>query len=567
VPNRRPILTLTLLLLLSALPTAAARSLPNFNLLDVRETNHELYRAPGRAVVLFFTGTGCPIARKCSPKLRALQNTFQSQGVHFWIINSYPEESPRDIRKEIMELGLRTMTYLLDSNQAVAMAYRVDRTAEVIAINTQTWEPFYRGAIDEQFAEGSEKPTTGTEYLKDALDAFLNNQPIPTERTRPRGCRITYARSDDPDKTPDYATEVAPILRNKCAECHQPDGVGPWSMNAHRRVANYADMIEEVLTARRMPPWDPNPAYGSFQDEQRLSRDEVQTLIRWVQAGAPKGEGPDPLTEPMPPLPTWQLGSPDAILTIPEPQRIPASGVLDYRYVTVDNPFTEDVWLSGMEIKPGNAKVVHHVILYVDRPGYNDPGNGAFFIGWAPGASALHYPAGTAKRLPKGSRLTLELHYTTCGSEQEDTTQVALFRANGPQTSEAETRFAIEWNLNIQPGDDEARHSATYAFTQDTTLYGFFPHMHYRGKWMRYELLTPNGKKTTLLHVPRYDFLWQFSYYPTQPIQVPAGSWLLVTGAFDNSANNPANPDPTKQVHFNQQSWDEMFIGFFEAAH
>jgi hypothetical protein len=325
-------------------------------------------------------------------------------------------------------------------------------------------------------------------------------------------------------------------------------------------------MIEEVLTTRRMPPWDPNPAYGKFEDDQRLSREEIQTLIRWIQAGAPKGDGPDPLTEPMPPLQDWKLGTPDAILTLPEPQRVPASGVLDYRYVTIPNPFDDDVWLSGMEIKPGNAKVVHHVILYVDRPGYNDPGRGAFFIGWAPGASALHYPQGTAKKLPKGSRLILELHYTTCGSEQEDSTQIALFQADGPQTREAETRSAIEWNLTIEPGDAEARHTATYGFSKAATLYGFFPHMHYRGKWMRYELLTPDGRKTSLLHVPRYDFLWQFSYYPQKPIQVPAGSWLLVTGAFDNSPKNPANPDPTKRVYFNQQSWDEMFIGFFEAA-
>jgi hypothetical protein len=221
-----------------------------------------------------------------------------------------------------------------------------------------------------------------------------------------------------------------------------------------------------------------------------------------------------------------------------------------------------------MDIKPGNSKVVHHVILYAQWPGGPKDGNehGTFFVGWAPGASPLRYPQGVAKRLPANSKLTLELHYTTCGSEQEDTSEIALYLADGPQERNAETRSAIQLNLNIPPGEPQAAHYATYAFRKPATIYGLFPHMHFRGKWMRYELLLPDGKRETLLHVPRYDFQWQLSYYLKEPRQVPAGTWLLVTGAFDNSAANPANPDPHKRISFGKQSWDEMFIGFFEAA-
>jgi hypothetical protein len=338
-------------------------------------------------------------------------------------------------------------------------------------------------------------------------------------------------------------------------------------MNRHARVANYADMIEEVLLTRRMPPWDPHPEYGQFRNAQSLTREETQTLLRWVKGGASRGDGSDPLTAPLDPLPEWRLGTPNAILKLPEPQHVKATGVEPYRHITVPNPFTNDVWLVGLDIKPGNHKVVHHVILYAKWPGSpGDDEKGAFFVGWAPGASALRYPEGVAKRLPANAKLTIEMHYTTCGTEQVDQTEVALYLADSPPVRTAETRQAIQLDLNIPPGTPEAGHTATYAFTKPATIYGLFPHMHFRGKWMRYDLLLPDGRRETLLHVPRYDFLWQLSYYLREPRPVPAGSWLLVTGAFDNSTDNPANPNPHQQVVFGEQSWDEMFIGFFEAA-
>ncbi len=547
---------------------ASERSVPNFALLGVDDQNYELYRTPGRAVVLFFTGNGCPVVRQNAAKFRDLRNRFEGEGITFWLVNAYAGDTKREIRRERNDLGLWSMTYLMDAQQSLALALGVERTAEVIAIDTSNWRIFYRGALDDQMAEGARKPQAGEHYLADALTAFLGGQEIKTARTNPRGCRITFAKVAEEGAAPDYATQIAPLLQKHCVECHRPEGIGPFSMNAHRRVANHADMIEEVMLTRRMPPWDPHPDFGHFVDDQRMTREESQTLLRWVKAGAPRGEAADPLEEPLAKLPDWRLGEPDAVLRLPEPQSIPATGVLDYRYVKVANPFTNDVWLSALDIKPGNRQVVHHVILYANWPGATDYGNGrgAFFVGWAPGSSALHYPEGVAKRLPANAELTFELHYTTNGSEQTDQSEIALYLAEGTPQRSAETRQAVEMNLNIPPGEAEARHTATYAFTKPATIYGLFPHMHYRGKWMRYELLLPNGRRETLLHVPRYDFLWQFSYYLEKPRAVPAGSWLLVTGAFDNSARNPANPDPNRRVVFGEQSWDEMFIGFFEAA-
>ena len=549
-------------------PNLLASAAPDFNLLDVRGKNQELHRAPGRAVVLFFTGTGCPIARKSSAKLKQLKRQFEREEVQFWMINAYPDEGKKAINDELVELGLGRMTYLLDPNQAVALSLDVERTAEVVCLETQTWKVIYQGAIDDQFAEGAEKPQPTEHYLGDALKEFLAGQPITKARTSSHGCRIAYAKVGQGSDGPDYVTQVGPLLRQHCVECHRSGGIAPWSMTDHRRVANYADMIEEVLLTRRMPAWDPHPDYGEFLNGHRLTRTEIQTLLRWAKNGAPRGTGPDPLEQPLPELSSWRMGTPDVVLKLSEPQKVAATGVEPYRYIKLANPFTNDVWLAGLDVKPGNRKVVHHVILYAKWPGAPDTGDsrGTVFAGWAPGASARRYPEGVAKRLPANAKLTAQLHYTTCGSEQIDQSEIALYLASGPQERSIETRFAAEWHLDIPAGAEDAMHVATYAFLKPATLYSLTPHMHVRGKWMRYELLLPNGKKETLLHVPRYDFNWQLSYCLKQPRLVPAGSWLMATASFDNSKANPANPDFKKQVFFGEQSWEEMFIGWFEAA-
>lgn len=548
--------------------SVTAKELPNFNLLDTRETNVELYGARGKAVALFFTGTGCPIARKSVSKFVKLEREYATEGIDFWIVNSYADESKRDIQKEMGRLKLREMTYLLDSKQTVAYAYDVNRTAEIILIDTFTWEAVYRGAIDNQMTEGAEKPKATEHYLKNALDQLLAGEEISTSRTRSVGCIISYPQVSASNEAPDYATQVAPILQKNCVECHQPGAIGPWSMTSHRRVSNYSAMMEEVLLTRRMPPWDPHPGYGDFKEDQSLTREEEHTLLSWIKAGSPKGDAADPLAEPLPKIPDWRMGKPDAILELPEEQEISATGVEPYRYVVVENPFDEDVWINGFDVKPGNHSVLHHVILYVSWPGVPESNGklGQFFYGWAPGASPLKYPEGVAKLMPANAKLTLELHYTTNGEAQTDATEMAIYLSDGPQERVGQTRSAINTNLDIPPGESDARHLATYAFKQSATIYGLFPHMHFRGKWMRYELLFPNGKRETILHVPRYDFQWQLSYMLKEPRHVPAGTWLMVTGSFDNSVGNPNNPDPTQRVVFGEQSWDEMFIGFFEAA-
>lgn len=556
------------LFLAFSLGAASGRAVPDFSLLDLHGRNVDLYRAGGRAVVLFFTGVGCPIARKSADKLKALEERFGPEGVSFWIINSYPEDSTRDALREASELGLLNFTYLRDPRQMVALTLGVERTAEVVVIGMPDRKVVYQGAIDDQYTEGAERPEPQVRFLETALTEFLADQPVQLARSPARGCRLAFTPAAEATEAPSYSTEVAPLLKRHCAGCHREGGIGPWAMSGHGRVKNYARMIEEVVLTRRMPPFDPNPDYGQFANEHRLSREETQMLLSWIKAGAPRGEGADPLAEPLPPLDDWPLGKPDVVLRLPEPQSIPATGVLDYRQIKVPSPMTNEFWISGADIRPGNRRVVHHAILYAQWPDCPDDGsgNGVYIFGWAPGATPAAYPDGVGKRIPAGATFRVEMHYTTCGSPQTDQTEVALYLCPAPQAREAETRRVAEYRLDIPPGADEAKHHATYAFRAPATIYSLSPHMHFRGKWMRYELLLPNGKRETLLQVPRYDFKWQMTYGLREPRPVPAGSWLLVTGAFDNSDANPANPDSRRRVNFGLQSWDEMFIGFFDAA-
>jgi hypothetical protein len=544
-----------------------SRSVPNFNLVDLRGKNHQLRRTEAKAVVLFFTGNGCPIARKSVDKIKSLHDRFGTN-VDFWLVNTYTQDSFEDCEKEYRDFGMRPLTYLRDPNQALALVLDVERTAQVVAVRRDTWRVFYQGAIDDQLSEGAQKPDAEHKFLEDALVEFMAGKEITTPRTEPHGCLINFSVEDPSDDANFYSKKVAPLLGAHCVQCHREGGIGPWAMDSYAHVKDYARMIQEVLLTRRMPPWHADPAFGHWANDRSLTAEQTQILLRWIASGAPQGNNGDPLTEPLPSLTDWPLGPPSFTVKLPGPESIPASGVLDYRHLAVDLPITNDVWLAGLDVKPSNRLVVHHVIVRAKWPDGPDDGSGygINLSGWAPGMVNARFEPGTGKLLPANAKLDLEMHYTTVGSPQTDQTQVAFYLLPEKPEREITTRSALQLDLDIPPGTDESRDSAVYGFKKPATIYSLMPHMHLRGKWMRFELLSPSGKRETLLNVPRYDFNWQTVYHLAQPRHVPAGSWLLVTGGFDNSAQNPSNPASGKRVQFGLQSWDEMFIGFFDAA-
>jgi peroxiredoxin len=545
--------------------TSRAAEVPNFALLDDQGRGHELHRADGRAVVLFFTGIGCPVARKSAGKLLELRRQFAND-VTVWLVDSELGVDPAAVGKEAAELGLSgALPVLLDSKQALAQSFGVERTAETIVLDTKTWSIVYRGALDDQLTEGAEKPAPTVRYAERALAALLKGEAIPDAQTAAKGCLLTFASGSQPEKSVDYAHDVAPILQRHCVMCHRSGDIGPFAFSSYETAKRKARMIEEVILTQRMPPWHADPHFGKFANAAELNAAETQTLLRWIQQGAPpSADSADPLAQAAPETAEWPLGKPDYIIKLPHPEEVPATGVLGYRHIKMSSPVPQDAWIGAAVVKPGNRKVLHHAILFARFQGSGNgiEGRGVKIAGWAPGRMPGRLPEGTGIFLGKGAELEIELHYTTNGTPQTDDTEIGLYLLPEKPRLVYKTGMAIKLDFNIPPNDPEAEAAATFKLAKDSIIYVLTPHMHMRGSWMRYEAQYPDGRTETLLSVPRFDFNWQTSYVLAKPLHVPAGTKIVCQGAFDNSAKNPSNPDATKTVRWGQQSWDEMFIGY-----
>jgi hypothetical protein len=320
-----------------------------------------------------------------------------------------------------------------------------------------------------------------------------------------------------------------------------------------------------------MPPWHSNPDFGKFANDPRLSDAEKTLINEWVKGGAPEGDSGD--------LPTlfnfadgWAISPPDAIVPIAQRFTVPAEGIIDYQYFEVDPGFKEDKWVSEAEIRPGNRTVVHHCTVFLKPPGHDS----AVLVGelgsvclaaMAPGTPPMKLPAGMAKRIPAGWHFVFVIHYTANGAPQTDQTSIGLVFTDPKKVKkEVATQIVLDTELNIPPHEPNHRVEHTTSFDRDVLLLALFPHMHLRGKDFRFEAEYPDGAREILLDVPRYDFNWEHRYELAEPKLLPAGTIVHVIGHYDNSANNPFNPDPNVTVHTGSQITDEMFNGYMEVA-
>jgi len=380
--------------------------------------------------------------------------------------------------------------------------------------------------------------------------------------------------------TPTYAKDVAPILFERCAECHRPGEAAPMSLLTYKEVRPWAKAIREKVIEHRMPPWLADPAYGHFSNDRRLAQKEIDTIVAWVDAGAPAGDDRD-----LPPAPRfeqgWTIGKPDAVISLEEPVEVPATGVVPYRYLTVPTHFAEDRWVQAAEIRPGNRAVVHHVIVFAkdDSGGENAGGEqtgaeparqrgrdwlSAKLAGFAPGEQPKVYPPGTAKLLKAGSKLIFQIHYTPNGKPATDVTSIGLIFAHQTVEHTALSGTATNVRLDIPPRDPNYEVRSTWTAPQAVRILDLMPHMHFRGKDFTYTAVYPDGRSEVVLRVPKYDFNWQLVYRLQQPLFLPKGARLDCVAHFDNSPNNPANPDPNKEVRWGPQTWEEMMIGWFD---
>lgn len=540
----------------------------NFRLIDHNGHSHELYNEEDAiAVVLFTQGCGCPIVRQSVPELNRLRDAYADKGVVFFMINANPQDTHADASKEAAEFEI-AMPILMDPTQDIVRSLASDRTAEAIVIDPKDkWRIVYRGPVDDRFGYGARKNKADHRWLQDALDARLAGEAVDVARVGTKGCLINFAEHD----AISYENDIVPILESKCVTCHTDGGVAPFAMSSYRKVKGWADMMRETVRTKRMPPWHADRETGPYLNDRSLTVKQEAQLLAWLEQGAPKPEEEaDPLAAFTPEVNKgWALGEPDLVVELPKAQEIPAEGVVDYRYIPVNTPLTEDKWVSGLEVRPTNAEVVHHALIFVVYPREYEhlqpnsrSGLNGYFAGFLPGAKIVPYPEGTGQFLPKGSTFIFQMHYNTSGRAGTDQTQMALYFCDEPPGEALVIRAAAETEFKIAPNERNKRVRASFKFNKEARLWGVAPHMHYRGSWFQYDIKQGDEDRELLMNVPWYEFDWQPMYFFEKPVAVNEETRILCEGGFDNSRFNPKNPNPEQWVYFGEQSYEEMFIGY-----
>lgn len=544
---------------LSASAIALPDRIGDFALLDSEGEFYQLSRMRNmEALVLMSFDNSCASIDSAIAQMQTLQASWTDQDVAFALINSSTESDIAVIRAAREKHGVN-LPLLIDDGQVVSETLSLSKAGEVAILDPERLTILYRGPALGQVTQVLNSEKAGTADTTVVVAAS--------------GCDLNFPVKDiHASTTPDYATEVAPIIAEQCANCHREGGIGPFAMDSHLMLQGWSPMIREVLLTKRMPPMQVDPYIGHFSNANYMAQTDIQTLVHWIDAGAPRGAAAvDPLTQlNFPDRKSWQLGEPDYVVKAPA-MEIPATGVLDYINIDVDLPFAEDKWVKSVQFIAGDESVLHHLLAYVTAPAEDFDGGEAnqssiarrFLEGYAPGkVDAMTFPEDTGVFIPKGHKLSMQFHYTTNGKATEDETILGLYMYDEPPTYENFTR-SVSGNFRIPPYAQEHPAAATYVFEEDVVVTGLRAHMHFRGKDMKFSAEYPDGSVSDLLSVPNYSYAWQPTYQLDAPASLPAGTKVHVTGTFDNSEYNPANPDPSKALTFGLQSWDEMFIGYW----
>ncbi len=565
------------------------RQMTSFTLLEARTGKPvalDDYRGRAGAIVITFTGIDCPIGNLYVPRLAELATSYSRRGVAFLAINSNSRETRDEIANHAREYAI-PFPVLLDSENRVADLYLAERTCETLVLDGNL-RLCYRGAIDDQYALGSRRQEPLRNYLVVAIEAVLGGRDVAVAATQVAGCPIgrpdRRARAriaplaseiqsllDRTEPTIEvgavtYAADVAPILHQKCAPCHRPGEAAPFSLLTHQDATRWATSIWEVTSARRMPPWQADPRFGKFANDRSLTPRDRAVLLAWVEQDAPLG---DLAKAPRPPeFPTgWTIGTPDVVLEVAETYKVKAEGILPLQHFRVPTHFQHDMWVQVAEARPGDRAVVHHVLVYVDDHAKGPDGRPLpkrYLTGYLPGDVPSVFPPGVARKIPAGSELTFEVHYTPIGQERYERSAVGLIFARDPPKHEAIIKAISQHALRIPPGAKNHPEQSSWTLPFDAHLLGLMPHMHVRGIDFSYKATYPDGRSEVLLSVPRYDFNWQNTYRLIEPKPLPKGTRIDCLAHYDNSAGNHANPNPAKYVTWGEQTYEEMMSGYID---
>jgi len=516
-----------------------------------------------KAIVLAFLGTECPVSNLYGPIVIELEKRYRPKNVQFLAIYSNENE---DLDQVAMHASDRDLPFpvLKDSGQRLADLLGVTRVPTVAVLDGD-FVLRYRGRIDDRYGVSSRRPKATRADLAEALNDVLAGQKATVAETAADGCLLDRAKMQPHNTKVTYTKDVAPILQKRCQACHRPGQAAPFSLLSYDDAVKRAAMIGEVTRERRMPPWHADPRFGHFANDRRLTSKEIETIASWMAGGMQRGNDED-LPKSARWSDGWVHGKPDLILSMPEEFSVPAEGVLPYKSWIIDTNFTEDKWVRIAEARPGIRSVVHHVVVYILKEGQRGPvnrdGGLSILVGWAPGDLGLVCPPDTALRVPKGARLRFEMHYTPNGTAVKDRSSVGLTFAPKPPRYEMLIAEFANMTIEVPAHDPHYKAEATFRLRADARILSFAPHMHWRGKDYRYEVIYSDGKRKTLLSVPRWNFNWQNVYRFQEPLKLPKGAKLHAVAHWDNSVNNVLNPDPSKVVRFGLQSWEEMMVGY-----
>ena len=520
-----------------------------------------------KATVLVFTSTACPVCTNYVPRLTDLKKKHAKDDVVWAAVCSHEADDAASIIKYVKEAEY-PLPLLHDDGGTLATKLHVERVPTVLVLDS-TRTVRYAGRIDDQYSPNVYKNKAGTSELADALAAVLKGESVSVASTAAAGCKLARTKAVATVADPiTYHKHAALILQNKCQECHRDGEVGPFSLMNFKQAKSWQAMMREVVADDVMPPWHATAPLGHFKNDRRLTKDEKKTLLAWIDQGCVEGDPKD-----APPATTytdgWRLGrEPDEVLRMKSAIKVPASGDMPYAYILLGDRAKEDRWVTAVEVRPEHRAVVHHIIAFVLPPDASaldlkGSGFGRFMLGaYVPGDQPIMSAPGHAKKIPKGSQLLMEVHYTPNGKAVVDRSSLGLCFSKAPPKMEIQSIAVMNDKFRIPPGAENHEVKSRHTFEKETTLESLTPHMHVRGKAFRYELVTKEGKRETILDVPKYDFNWQSSYVYAKPLVIPAGTTMECTAWYDNSAKNPFNPDPKKTIKWGDMTTSEMMIGF-----
>ena len=543
-----------------------------FELGDHRGREWTMRDFDGKPVVAFvFLGTECPLARLYAGRLTELHNEFQTRGVAIVGINSNTQDSLTEVGDYVHQYQI-PFPVLKDRGNQLADTLHAERTPEVVLFD-ENREIRYRGRIDDQYLVGRSRSEVNRRDLAIAIEELLAGKPVAVAETDPIGCHIGRVKERVPKGEVTYASHIAEIFHRRCMECHREGEIAPFQITKYEDVLGWEDTILEVIADNRMPPWYANPDHGTFANDARLTDTEKDLIRTWVGNGMPEGDR-NAVPEAPHFIKGWRIAEPDdTIYMSEEPFHVPAEGVVDYQYFSVDPGWDEDKYIWASEARPDQTAVVHHIIAYVippARPGEEKGENRRrrrMLVGYAPGSQPNVLKDGIAMHVEAGSTLLFEMHYTPNGTAAQDRSYIGLkYMDKADVRKTLQGGAVLDTEFEIPAHQSNAVVVASDRMRRDMLLLEMTPHMHLRGKAFRYEALYPDGSKEILLDVPNYDFNWQLSYELAEPKLLPKGTVMRCTAVYDNSEENIANPAPDQVVRWGDQSYEEMMIGFYTAV-